>query len=337
MNGQSKDYYRVLGVSEKADAQAIRKAYRKLAKQYHPDANQGDPGASERFKEVGEAYGVLSNEEKRKQYDRMRKLGAFGMGGVAGGRVDRGPAPPGEAPRAANPSPSTISADGGAGRPLLDALRPRGTAGAGRGRSDPAPSRGRCRGAGGGLVRAGREGREDPAARAHDRTLRDLQRERGRAGLETRPVRGVPGLGHRVVRPGWLRREPTLSGLHGPGPDPRDALCVVRRVRVGPPDAEAPGHGARRGRNGIPTAAGRAGGARLRRRGAGRPDPRLPGEGAPVLPAGRARHPRDRALNLAQAVLGSKVRVRTVGGKQVVLRIPRERSRAPGSASGARA
>lgn len=77
MSNGSKDFYRVLGVSEKADQDEIRKAYRKLAKQFHPDANQGDPAASDRFKEIGEAYSVLSNEEKRKQYDRMRKLGAF--------------------------------------------------------------------------------------------------------------------------------------------------------------------------------------------------------------------------------------------------------------------
>ena len=75
MNGQNRDYYRILGVPEKADEQAIRKAYRKLAKEFHPDANQGDPKAAERFKEIGEAYGVLSNAEKRKQYDQMRKLG----------------------------------------------------------------------------------------------------------------------------------------------------------------------------------------------------------------------------------------------------------------------
>jgi len=72
------DYYDVLGVSEKAGAEDIKKAYRKLAKQYHPDANQGSPAAQERFKAVSEAYAVLGNEEKRKKYDEMRRLGAFG-------------------------------------------------------------------------------------------------------------------------------------------------------------------------------------------------------------------------------------------------------------------
>jgi len=92
MSTATKDYYRVLGVAEKATQDEIKKAYRKLAKQFHPDANQGDPGAADRFKEVGEAYSVLSDAEKRAQYDRMRKLGAFGFGGSRPGGT-RGPRP----------------------------------------------------------------------------------------------------------------------------------------------------------------------------------------------------------------------------------------------------
>jgi molecular chaperone DnaJ len=80
MAAAKKDFYEVLGVPEKASASDIKKAYRKLAKQYHPDANPGNPQAAERFKEIGEAYSVLSNAEKRKQYDNMRRLGAFGFG-----------------------------------------------------------------------------------------------------------------------------------------------------------------------------------------------------------------------------------------------------------------
>ncbi|MEX0979499.1 MAG: molecular chaperone DnaJ [Gemmatimonadota bacterium] len=90
----TKDFYKILGIPESAGQDEIKKAYRKLAKESHPDANAGDPAAAERFKEIGEAYSVLSNAEKRKQYDQMRKYGSFGFG-----QRGRGPAPgPGGAP-----------------------------------------------------------------------------------------------------------------------------------------------------------------------------------------------------------------------------------------------
>jgi curved DNA-binding protein len=66
-----KDYYKILGVPRNADAKAIKKAFRQLARQYHPDANPDDPHAEERFKEINEAYEVLSDPEKRAKYDRL--------------------------------------------------------------------------------------------------------------------------------------------------------------------------------------------------------------------------------------------------------------------------
>ncbi len=73
----AKDFYQVLGVPDTTSQDEIKKAYRRLAKQYHPDANPNNPGAAERFKEISEAHSVLSDAEKRKQYDQMRRLGAF--------------------------------------------------------------------------------------------------------------------------------------------------------------------------------------------------------------------------------------------------------------------
>jgi molecular chaperone DnaJ len=93
---QTKDFYAVLGVPSTATQDEIKKAYRKLAKKFHPDANASDPKAADRFKEISEANNVLGDVDKRKQYDEMRRLGAFGgFGGFGGGapqsRPSRGP------------------------------------------------------------------------------------------------------------------------------------------------------------------------------------------------------------------------------------------------------
>ncbi|MEP6857785.1 MAG: molecular chaperone DnaJ [Gemmatimonadales bacterium] len=85
---QTKDFYATLGVGSSASQDEIKKAFRKLAKKFHPDANASDPKAGERFKEISEANNVLSDPAKRKQYDEMRRLGAFdggGFGGFGGG------------------------------------------------------------------------------------------------------------------------------------------------------------------------------------------------------------------------------------------------------------
>jgi molecular chaperone DnaJ len=80
-----KDYYQALGVSDDASADDIKKAYRKLARENHPDANPDDPSAEQRFKDVGEAYAVLSDASKRREYDELRRLGAAGFVGGNGG------------------------------------------------------------------------------------------------------------------------------------------------------------------------------------------------------------------------------------------------------------
>jgi molecular chaperone DnaJ len=80
-----RDLYSVLGVSRKAGADEIKKAYRKLAREYHPDRNQGDKESEARFKEVQEAYDTLSDPEKRKQYDAGGMFSGFGPRGFGGG------------------------------------------------------------------------------------------------------------------------------------------------------------------------------------------------------------------------------------------------------------
>src|SRR4029077_19372559 len=100
-----KDLYKTLGVPEDADDATIKKAYRKLAKEYHPDVTGGDKKKTERFKEINEAYGVLGEKQKRSEYDRLKHApvrpdgmpegfdpDAFArtFGGGVGGRGTRG-------------------------------------------------------------------------------------------------------------------------------------------------------------------------------------------------------------------------------------------------------
>lgn len=70
-----KDFYKVLGVSKDASDAELKKTYRKLARQFHPDSNPGDAAAENRFKEISEAYSVLSDKEQRQEYDQVRAMG----------------------------------------------------------------------------------------------------------------------------------------------------------------------------------------------------------------------------------------------------------------------
>ena len=84
-----RDYYEVLGIGKNADAKEIKKAYRKLAKKYHPDMNPGDKNAEQKFKEITEAYNILSDDEKKKLYDQYG-FAAFEEGAGAGGAYGGG-------------------------------------------------------------------------------------------------------------------------------------------------------------------------------------------------------------------------------------------------------
>lgn len=88
MAEQKRDYYEVLGVDRNADEATIKKAYRVLAKKYHPDMNPGDKEAEKKFKEASEAYAVLSDAEKRKQYDQFGHAAFDGTGGAGAGGFD---------------------------------------------------------------------------------------------------------------------------------------------------------------------------------------------------------------------------------------------------------
>jgi molecular chaperone DnaJ len=129
-----KDYYAVLGVSKDASAQEISKAYRKLAREHHPDTRPDDPEAEAKFKEIGEAYGVLSNAEKRKEYDQIREMvGSGRFGGGFGGGFGSG---------AGFGNAQTVNLDdllggifgGGAGAPGAETFTSRRRAGRARGR-----------------------------------------------------------------------------------------------------------------------------------------------------------------------------------------------------------
>ncbi|MCY3699830.1 MAG: molecular chaperone DnaJ [Gemmatimonadetes bacterium] len=317
MATQAKDYYKILGVAENASADEIRKAYRKLAKEHHPDANAGDPKSTEKFKEVSEAHGVLSDPDKRKKYDRVRKYGGLGA---------FGPGQPGGAP-------------GGAGNFKFEDLSDLGGIG----------------GIFSSIFDFGKKAKPEKEGPKRGRNVEYLRtvplRTAARGGRVsvavdiTEECATCDGDG---AAPGTsLKRCPECEGrgevTFGQGgfsvsrPCP---VCVGRGMVPETPCSSCSGRGQvnTRRKLSVKVPAGVENGSRVRISGKGE---RGPGGGPPGDLIIKFQVDPDRfftrdgldlacevPINVAQAILGSKVKVRTIGGNKVVLRIP------PGTQSG---
>ncbi len=309
----AKDYYQILGVGESASPDEVKKAYRKLAKRYHPDANPNNAAAAEKFKEISEAHTVLSNPEKRKQYDRMRKLGAFA--GAATGRGapfgDRGAAG-GGGMRFEDIDLGGLSGFGGLGD-LFSSIF-------GRGR---------------------RTGGVEPIEMTVEVPFRTAALG-GKTAVTVNVTEACPQCGGSGAAPGAkVDTCPECAGrgtvTFGQGSFAVHRPCPQCRGRGRIPSTPCPrcagdGEVAVNKRLLIAVPPGTDTGQRVRLKGQGQ---RHPSGGPPgdlivtfqVQPDSFFR--RDGLdvhvtvpLNLAQAVLGSKIRVRTLEGKRVVLKIP---------------
>lgn len=325
-----KDYYQVLGVSSTATADEIKKQYRRLAKQHHPDANQNDPKAAERFKEISEAHNVLGDKDKRKEYDEARRLGAFGgFGGTRtssrSGTADMGR--PGQ-PGAGNFSDFDVGGIGGLGDLFSSMFG--GTAGAGRQRAR-GPERGQSIeksvevpfrvAAVGGKVPIDIEVNEECAT----------CRGNGAApGAQLRPCgecngRGVISFGQGSFA---VNRPCPLCAGRGSIPTERCATCrgtgntrVARKVLIAVPAGAETGAKVRlRGQGGKGAAGGQPGDLVVTF--TVTPDRFYTREGLDLV----ATVP----INIAQATLGSRINVKTLDDKKVALRIP------PGTSAGKR-
>ncbi len=329
MAGAKKDYYDILGVPEKATQDQIKKAYRKLAKQYHPDANPDNPSAAERFKEVGEAYSVLSDPGKRKQYDNMRKLGAFGFG--RGGGASRGPRP-GAGGFEAEPGFSFDDLQGGFGNisdlfsSLFDLGRKGGASQTGRRRS---AERGQnveyvveipfLTATRGGKVSVDVSITEE-CATCHG--------SGAKPGTDLKRCTECGGTGHVSFGQGGFAVKRPCPACFGRGMlpqtpcsscDGRGSVRQKRKIQIAVPKGVESGSKVRLSGQGE---RGRAGGT--------------PGDLIITFKVQPHRFFRREGLdvyvsvpiNIVQATLGSKIRVRTISGKKVVLTIP------PGTQSG---
>jgi molecular chaperone DnaJ len=320
----AKDFYQVLGVSSTATADEIKKQYRRLAKQHHPDANQNDPKAAERFKGISEAHNVLGDPDKRREYDDMRRLGAFGgMSGFGGTRPSSRPgasgARPGQ-PGAGTFNDFDVGGIGGLGDLFSSMFG--GAAGAGRQRAR-GPERGQSIeqmvevpfrvAAVGGKVPVDIEVNEE-CATCHGNGAAP--------GAQSRPCSECSGRGVISFGQGSFavnRPCPVCAG-RGSVPTARCSTCrgtgdtrVSRKVLIAVPSGAETGAKVRlRGQGGKGAAGGQAGDLVITF--TVTPDRFYKREGLDVV----ATVP----INIAQATLGSRISVKTLDEKKVAIRIP---------------
>jgi len=314
-----KDFYEILGVSETAKADEIKKAYRKLAKKYHPDANSGNKAAENRFKEVSEAYDVLSDPQKRAQYDQMRKLGSgvfTGTGGFQG--FDFGAPFSGTGGQGATFSYEDLGGFGGLGD-IFSSLF------------------------GGSRVRAesyGPQKGEDIVVELE--APFETAAKGGKTTITVSKTESCNVCGGTGARPG--SRTTTCPECGGRGsisfaqgafavsrPCPR---CLGRGTLAGEPCSACAGRGTAnvRKKYAVTIPEGISSGEKIRLRGQG--DPGVaggpPGDLLIQVKVGPHRFFTRKGVNvycavpvnIAQAVLGSKIRVSTVDGRRVELKIP---------------
>lgn len=327
-----KDYYQILGVPETADSEAIKKSYRQLARRYHPDKNPGDKEAEEKFKEISAAYTVISDPEKRRQYDQMRKMasagaGSDGFGGYGGFR-------PGGDPGAwqsinVEDLESIFGRQGGGFGDLFSSIF--GSRGRTQTRAAPQPQRGADRivevavsfevAAKGGEIHV-TVPIEDACPRCHGSGA-----EPG-SPVQTCPQCGGAGMvtlqrgGFAVQRPcprcygsGTLIAQPCRR-CHGEG-----TVTERRRIKVRVPAGIEDGGRIRiRGKGEAGVASGPPGDLFLIVR--IKPHRFFRREGLDIITSV--------PITITQAMLGTKIRVRTIHGKKVELKVP------PGTQSGTR-
>jgi len=298
-----KDYYRTLGVSKDAPEKEIKQAYRRMARKYHPDVNPGDKTAEDRFKEIGEAYAVLSDAQKRKKYDQfgpsLRDGSFWRQGGAAAG------------PRPANTRVYTTTRDfardfdasGGTGfSDFFDALFPQGF-GRGRGAAaDPGVGLGGNGGTPAGAVRAPAKGSD--VEQPIEVTLEEVATGGNRVFSMQMPEICPTCRGTALVN------SKLCSTCQGAG-----TVSKARRIEVKIPA-------------GVQT------GSRIRIKGEGNPSPGGGAKGELYLLVTVQQHPTfDRKGNdlyvevpvpLSKAMLGGEVGVPTLKGGQLSMKVPPE-------------